>query len=101
MYPTQPAPRKRRSSAQGLKALITAASIAATLGGWVALSAGGAGAASAAGPAGIQAPSPGVQPGFFPADQAPGFSDQTGSSGLQSPPSFGFPAPRARTRSSR
>ncbi len=109
MADTRPGAKKRPAQAQGIKALITAAAVAATLGGWAALSTnpGAATAADAAGaPTGIPAvPTPlpfggRTRRGAFSSGSLP-------STGQQQQPFFSdprtgqFPAPSARTRSSR
>ncbi len=98
MNSINPAAKKRSAQAQGAKTLITVAAVAVTLGGWGALS-------TAATPMAAQTPAAVVGaalPTPLPFGQSPGGQRTRRGFPSGSAPSTGqFPAPSARTRSSR
>ncbi|MDQ2807163.1 MAG: hypothetical protein M3Z04_09690 [Chloroflexota bacterium] len=106
MEKTRPGAKTRSAQAQRAKTLITVAAVAATVGGWVALS-------TAAPPTAAQTPATvagaPLVPTPLPFGQSPGGRTRRGGlpSGSAQQPAFSnpapglFPAPSARTRSSR
>ncbi len=91
-------PKRQVNTAGGIKKLITAAALAATLGGWAAFATADARTAVPAAPA-SPITSAQAAPTMPTATVQPDAS-ATGAQGLQAPV-YNWPAPAARTRSSR